>query len=169
MAIIFQNRKWVIMLGILISNVMQVSAQSTVTSQVSNKDIAIQYINDIVNNQKLYLLKYVYDTGYVFHSADGKDSYGMRDSSLMSFLYNLFTAFPDLHYTIINSVAEGNLVALNISATGTQRADFMGIKATQKTITYKEMFVFKFLNNKIIEGWGLADLDGLKTQLGKLN
>jgi predicted ester cyclase len=167
MAVIFQSKKWIIMFSILFCSVRLVTAQSTGTAQVSNKEIAIQYINDIINNQKLYLLKYVYDTGYVFHGMDGKDSYRMRDSALISSLYNLFTAFPDLHYTIINSIAEGDLVTLNLSATGTQRADFMGVKATQKSVTYREMFVFKFMNNKIIEGWGLLDLDGLKTQLGK--
>lgn len=152
---------------ILLCSVIQTSAQSIGTSQVSNKDIATQYINEIVNNKKLYLLKYVFDTGYVFHGMDSKDSYGMRDSALVSFLYGLFTAFPDLHYTIINAVAEGDLVALNLTGAGTHRAEFMGYAATQKTIAYKEMFVFKFLNNKITEAWGLVDLNGLKEQLGK--
>ncbi|MEO7802541.1 MAG: ester cyclase [Ginsengibacter sp.] len=167
MAVIFQSKKWLIMFSMLFCSVMQVMAQSTGPAQVSNKDIATQYVNDIVNNQKLYLLKYVYDTGYVFHNLDGKDSYSMRDSSLLSSLYNTFTTFPDLHYTIINSVAEGELVALNLSVTGTQRADYMGIKATQKTVNYKEMLMFRFLNNKIVEGWGLSNIADLKAQLSK--
>ncbi len=146
----------------LLCNVFQASAQTISAPQVSNKEIAVQYINEVINNQKLYLLKYIFDTGYVFHSMSGKDGYEMRDSALNTFLYGLFTAFPDFHFTLINTIAEGDLVALNLSATGTHRKDFMGYPATQKKIIYKEMFVFKFLNKKIVEGWGLTDLNGVK-------
>ncbi len=85
----------------LLCNVFQASAQTISAPQVSNKEIAVQYINEVINNQKLYLLKYIFDTGYVFHSMSGKDGYEMRDSALNTFLYGLFTAFPDFHFTLI--------------------------------------------------------------------
>jgi predicted ester cyclase len=45
-----------------------------------------------------------------------------------------YGAFPDLHQTIEESVADGNAVALSFRATGTHTGDFMGMPATGKPI-----------------------------------
>jgi hypothetical protein len=42
--------------------------------------------------------------------------------------------------------------------------------ASNARLNYKIMFFFRVSNKKIIEGWEIADLDGLKKQLqGKKN
>ena len=40
-------------------------------------------------------------------------------------------------------------------------------KLIQYKIDYKEMYIFRIAENKIAEGWVVADLNGLKEQLRK--
>src|SRR3954470_283034 len=93
------------------------SFSQSIGEQKPNKEIAFAYISEVVNKRNLTLIKDIYSDEYVFHGMDETESHTIRDSSLASFLAYLFKAFPDLHYTIDNAVSEGELVALNLTAT----------------------------------------------------
>jgi len=109
----------------------------------------------------------IYSSEYVFNGMDGIERHTIQDNSLISFLNYLFKAFPDLHYSIDNTVAEADIVALNLTGKGTHKDEFLGYPASNKKIVFKEMFFFRILNGKIIEGWGVVDMDGVKTQITK--
>ena len=141
--------------------------QKEVVDTRSNKAVAISYINTVVNNRKLNLVNDIFAPEYVFHGMNGKDSHSMTDSSLISFLTYLFKAFPDLQYTIDNAIAENDLVALNLTATGTHKNEFLGYPASNNKVVFKEMFFFKFSKMKIVDGWGVVDIDGVKSQISK--
>jgi steroid delta-isomerase-like uncharacterized protein len=131
----------------------------------SAKDIAISYIIEVVNNRKLTLIQEIYSADYVFHGMVGAEMHTIKDSSLFYFLTNLFKAFPDLHYSIDNAIAEGDMVALSLTGRATHKAEFLGYPASNKKIQFKEMFFFKIQNGKISEGWGVVDIDGVKRQI----
>jgi len=133
----------------------------------SNKEIAISYITEVVNNRKLNLIPEIYSSEYVIHGMDGIEKHAIQDSSLISFLNYLFKAFPDLNYSIDNAVAEADIVALNLTGKGTHKDEFFGFPASNKKIVYKEMFFFRLLNGKIIEGWVVVDIEGVKNQISK--
>jgi len=133
-----------------------------------NKEIATSYITEVVNNKRLNLIPDIYSPQYVFHGMDGVERHTIKDSSLISFLDYLFKAFPDLHYSIDNVVSEGDMVALNLTGRATHKDEFIGYPASNKKIEFKEMFFFRFTNGKITEGWGVVDLDGVKSQISKL-
>ena len=133
----------------------------------SNKEIASKYFNDVVNDKKLNLIKDIFSQNYVSHGMDGKEVHSIQDSSLISFLTYFLKAFPDIHYTIDHMIAEEDIVALDLTATGTQKDEFLGYPASLKRIRYKEMYFFRISNNKIVEGWGLPDVAGIKEQISK--
>jgi len=62
-----------------------------------------------------------------------------------------FSAFPDLHYTIDDMVAEGDKVATRVTMTGTHKGEFMGIPPTNKKITIRAIFIHRFAGGKIVE------------------
>jgi predicted ester cyclase len=141
--------------------------QKEVVDAKSNKTVAISYITTVVNNRKLNLVNDIFAPAYVFHGMDGKESHSIGDSSLISFLNYLFKAFPDLHYTVDNAIAENDLVALSLTATGTHKNEFLGYAASNNKVIFKEMFFFRFSNKKIVDGWGVVDVDGVKSQISK--
>lgn len=131
----------------------------------ANKEIVSTYINEIIDNRKLDLINNIFSPGYTFYEMDGKQINNIADSSLLSFLHYLFSTIPDFRLTIDNTVAENDMVALNVTATGTQAKEFLGFPASNNRLVYKIMFFFRLSNKKIVEGWELVDLDGLKKQL----
>jgi len=77
-----------------------------------------------------------------------------------------FSAFPDLHLTIDDMVAEGDKVAARITMTGTHKGEYMGAPPTNKKITIRAITIERFAGGKIVEEWGMYDTLGLMQQLG---
>lgn len=62
----------------------------------------------------------------------------------------LRAAFPDIHYTLDDVVAEGDQVAVRWHWTGTHRGAFRGFPATGKTIANTGAGVFRFQDGQIV-------------------
>ena len=78
----------------------------------------------------------------------------------------LLRGLPDLHLTIEDLIAEGDKVVARNSITGTHQGEYMGLPPTGKSITYNEIFVFRFKGGRIAETWGVVDVLSQMKQLG---
>jgi steroid delta-isomerase-like uncharacterized protein len=78
----------------------------------------------------------------------------------------LLEAFPDLHVTVEDMIAEGDKVVVRNTVTGTHRGEYMGLPPTGKSVTYDEIFIFRFVNGRIAETWGVVDVLSQMKQLG---
>jgi len=77
-----------------------------------------------------------------------------------------FSAFPDMHVTIDDMVAEGDKVAARVTMTGTHKGEYMGVPPTNKKVTFSLIFIDRFAGGKIVEDHGQYDALGLMRQLG---
>lgn len=75
-------------------------------------------------------------------------------------------AFPDLSITVGEMLAEGDMVAYRLTATGTHAGEFMGIPATGKRVTFTETHIDQIANGKIVRHDGDWDQMGMMQQLG---
>lgn len=78
----------------------------------------------------------------------------------------LHEAFPDLHISVEDVIAEGDKVVARERITGTHRGDYMGLPATGKQVAYNEIVIARFADGRIIETWGVVDVLSLMKQLG---
>ncbi|MDQ6806691.1 MAG: ester cyclase [Actinomycetota bacterium] len=78
----------------------------------------------------------------------------------------LTRAFPDLHITVEDLIAEGDKVVSRNTVTGTHRGEYMGIPPTGQSVTYNEIFIVQFVNGRIAETWGVVDVLSQMRQLG---
>ena len=76
--------------------------------------------------------------------------------------------FPDLHVTVKDLIAEGDKVVARNSVAGTHQGDYMGLPPTGKSVAYDEIFVFRFVNGRIAETWGVVDVFSQMKQLGAI-
>ncbi len=80
----------------------------------------------------------------------------------------LHRAFPDLHVAVEDLIAEGDKVVGRNSVTGTHRGEYMGIAPTGRSVTYDEVFIFRFAGGRIAETWGVVDVFSQMKQLGMI-
>jgi steroid delta-isomerase-like uncharacterized protein len=75
-------------------------------------------------------------------------------------------AFPDVHYTIDDQIAEGDKVVTRWTATGTHKGQLMGIPPTNKHATVTGIVIGRYKDGKVVEGWSNYDMLGMLQQLG---
>jgi steroid delta-isomerase-like uncharacterized protein len=78
----------------------------------------------------------------------------------------LHRAFPDLIVTVDDFIEEGDKVVARNTVTGTNLGEYMGRPPTGKTVTYNEIFIFRFADGRIAETWGVVDVLSQLRQLG---
>jgi len=80
----------------------------------------------------------------------------------------LLRAFPDLHITVEDVIAEGDKIVSRNTVTGTHQGEYMGRPPTGRSVTYNEIFIFRFAGGRIAETWGVVDVLAQMRQLGML-
>ena len=82
------------------------------------------------------------------------------------FVSAYLTAFPDLHFTIEEQIAEGDKSVTRWTARGTHRGELMGIPPTGKQVTVTGITIVHWSNGKSVESWLNFDALGMLQQLG---
>ncbi|MDT5208024.1 MAG: hypothetical protein QOF67_439 [Mycobacterium sp.] len=80
----------------------------------------------------------------------------------------LFRVYPDIHLTVEDVIAEGDKVVARNTVTGTHQGEFMGVAPTGKSVTYNEIFIFRFADGRVVETWGVVDVYAQMKQIGVL-
>lgn len=75
-------------------------------------------------------------------------------------------AFPDLEVELQDMVAEGDRVAVSMTMTGTNEADYRRGGATGKRGTIRAFFIWRIEDGRLAESWGVADRFAFLQQLG---
>jgi predicted ester cyclase len=78
----------------------------------------------------------------------------------------LLRIYPDIHLTVEDVIAEGDKVVGRTTVTGTHQGEFMGVAPTGKSVTYNEIFIFRFANGRVVETWGVVDVYAQMKQIG---
>ena len=78
----------------------------------------------------------------------------------------LFRVYPDLHLSVDDVIAEGDKIVARNTVTGTHQGEFMGVAPTGKSVTYNEIFIFRFADGRVVETWGVVDVYAQMKQIG---
>jgi steroid delta-isomerase-like uncharacterized protein len=80
----------------------------------------------------------------------------------------LLRAYPDLHVSVEDVIAEADKLVCRNVVTGTHQGEYLGLAPTGRSVTYDEIFVFRFEGGRIAETWGVVDLLAQLRQLGAI-
>jgi hypothetical protein len=78
----------------------------------------------------------------------------------------LLRVYPDIHLTVEDLIAEGDKVVGRTTVTATHQGEFMGVAPTGKSVTYNEIFIFRFAGGRVVETWGVVDVYSQMKQIG---
>jgi predicted ester cyclase len=85
---------------------------------------------------------------------------------LKEVIRDLRRAFPDLSYTVVQMVADGDKMWGHFRARGTNEGPFMGQDPTGKVMGIDAIDISRFEDGKMVEHWGVPDRLGTLLQLG---
>jgi steroid delta-isomerase-like uncharacterized protein len=75
-------------------------------------------------------------------------------------------SLSDVVFDVEDLMADGDRVAVRLTASGTPAGDFMGVPASGKRYTIGEMHWFRIQDGRIAEHWHQHDALGMMKQLG---
>jgi steroid delta-isomerase-like uncharacterized protein len=116
-----------------------------------------------VNHQDLSRIDDQLTDDFVDHSMPPGTPKG--PAPVKAWLAQLKTAFPDLHVVTDDVVAERDRVAVRATWTGTHSAQFLGVPATGRTITFSGAVFWRIAGERIAERWAFLDTPSLMRQL----
>ena len=79
--------------------------------------------------------------------------------------FSYFEAFPDMHVSLDELIAEGESVFLRSTLTGTHDGEYKGIPATGRHVATECAEVFRIRDGKFAGYWCLTNVAGLMRQL----
>ena len=106
----------------------------------------------------------LYATDYVEHCEHGKDIHGIKDYKKS--ISDLYSAFPDVHFTLDDMVVEGDKAAVRFTFSGTHKGEFMGCPPTNKKWKMWGIWIDRIAGGKFVESWVRYDTLGFMQQLG---
>ena len=101
---------------------------------------------------------------YVNHSPSWPDVRGL--GAFRELVASMRAAFPDLHDTIEDQIAEGDKVVTHWTFAGTHKGEFMGIPATGRKVKVEVVSISHFAGDKVVESWDYVDMLGMMQQMG---
>ena len=128
-----------------------------------NKAQVRRVVEEIYNRGRLDLVDEVMAPGMVIHAAS-EDIRG-RDGA-KRYVAALRAGFPDLHLSIEDQIAEGDMVVTRWIARGTHTGEFQGVPPTGRQIKVAGTDIDRIIEGKTVECWVHVDQLGLMQQLG---
>ena len=129
-----------------------------------NKAIFRSIPEQLINSGNLDAADQYFAQDFVDYTAPAGQPKGL--AGFKSYITTLRGAFPDLHYTVEDVVAEGEKVVVRITARGTMTGHFQEMKATGKTAIWSEIHIGRLVDGKVLEHWATIDQLGMLQQLG---
>ncbi|MBC8235679.1 ester cyclase [bacterium] len=146
------------------------SAPSEVTGDPGtpeeNKAIALRIVEELWNQHNVDLVDEFFSTDLVGHNPALSGLYPeVGTESMKQAVADHFTALPDFHVTVQDTLAEGDKLIQRWTVTGTHLGEFMGIPPTGAQVTFSGITINRFADGKIVEMWWAYDALGMMQQL----
>ena len=135
-------------------------------SSETNKTVSRRFFEEVWNKGDLAVLNEILTEDHV-NSGPGTPPElptGPEGTKQLVTMYR--NAFPDVHFTIDEQLAEGEKVLTRWTGQGTHQGELQGLPATGKSSTISGIVIDRIVNGKIAESWGLFDNFSMLQQLG---
>ena len=130
----------------------------------ANKQIVLDFYRQVMSEGKIELAERFISPAYKDHNAPPHAAVGV--AGLLAHLNGIRKTFPDFKMQCHEAVAEGEWVALRVTAEGTHSGEWMGIQPTGKKIFLKGINLDRVVDGLIVEHYGEADTVSMLVQMG---
>ena len=138
------------------------SAASAGPLQKKNIAIARRVFDEIYNQNKFDVAREIYAPDFVNHGFSRDIDLKVDQDAARGWK----SAIPDLKVSVVLTIAEGDLVTLLWTASGTNTGEGNGLPATGKKVSGRGITIWRIVNGKIREEWSEFDNLRILQQLG---
>jgi steroid delta-isomerase-like uncharacterized protein len=135
-------------------------------SAQDNKAQASRFFEEFWDQKNLAVADELIAANHVDHTPGSPPGLPPGPAGFKQFGSVYFTAFPDLHITIDDQVAEGEMVVTRWTSHGTNTGSLFGMPATNKSATITGITISRIVDGKAVETWTNFDNLGMLQQLG---
>ena len=132
----------------------------------NNKTVARRFFEEVFGEGKLNVLDEIIAKDHVNSGPGSLPGLPTGPEGTKQLVTVYRNAFPDVHFTIDEQIAEGDKVVTRWTAHGTHQGELAGIPATGNLSTVTGIAVDHIVNGKIAESWGIFDQFLMMQQLG---
>ena len=127
-----------------------------------NRETVRRMFDEVINQGKVELIDELFDPD--FQSTAPPNTMGREE--FKSFVRMWLAGFPDIKCEVYDQVAEGDMVAWGVRATGTHTGEFVGIPPTGRTVDFDSLNIGQFRDGRGYRHKVIMDVPGLMAQLG---
>jgi steroid delta-isomerase-like uncharacterized protein len=131
----------------------------------ANKAVVRRWYQEMWNRWDLDVADEIVHPLVTFRGSLGAEMNGV--GAVKDYIRSVRDAFPDFHNRIEELVGEADTVVARLTYTGTHRGALFGFAPTGRRIEYAGVAIFALRDGRIVRGWVLGDLYGLRRQLGE--
>jgi steroid delta-isomerase-like uncharacterized protein len=136
-------------------------------STIENKALVRRWFEEVWNKGRVAAIDEILASDAVLHGLVSDDVPGVAGFKRLHAAFR--NAFPDMVEQIDDMAAEGDIVAVRWSGTGTHRGEILGVAATGRRVRFNGMDFVRFKQDKVVEGWTVFDHLTFLQQLGVTN
>jgi steroid delta-isomerase-like uncharacterized protein len=133
-----------------------------------NRAIILRLYEEVWNKRKIELIKEIISPSHALHAPNISGS-SMGPEAYKRQLLLFVAGYPDLQFTIEDTIAEKDKVVACWTITGTHKGDFMGVPATNKKVSVDGVTIHHLTNGKIMDSYSNWDALGMMQQLGAIS
>jgi steroid delta-isomerase-like uncharacterized protein len=131
----------------------------------ANKALVRRFIDEIFVRGRPEAVDELLADDFISHTwrstGDGK-------GDLKRAMERLSTVLADSRFTVEDLIAEGDRVAVRVTAQATQVGEFMGVEPSGKSYSIGEVHIFRIRDGQVVEHWHQYDQLGMLQQLGAM-
>jgi steroid delta-isomerase-like uncharacterized protein len=135
------------------------------TNEESNRAIARRFVDEVFNHGNTKAYDELIADDYINHNPPVPGLPGSKAGFRQAVTLTR-EAFPDVHVSIEDMLAEGDRVMFRDTTTATHRGEFQGIPASGRELAWTEMHFFRVRDGQIAEHWANFDQLGILVQMG---
>jgi steroid delta-isomerase-like uncharacterized protein len=130
----------------------------------ANKQVVEGFLADVLNGHNGTHVERWWTPDGQFHAGTVGTVSGREN--ITGLLTAIVTAIPDLHATQHDIIAEDDKVVVRLVVTGTLKGDLIGIPASNSTVTWDAVDVYRLQDGRIAEEWAAEDLTAILRDSG---
>jgi steroid delta-isomerase-like uncharacterized protein len=125
-----------------------------------NKALVRRFISEVFEQGRPEAVDELCADDFIGHTWGNADKDGLRAA-----MARVAQGLADARFTIEDEIAEGDRVAVRLTASARQVGEFMGMPATGRTYEIGEIHIFRIRDGKVAEHWHQFDVPTMMKQL----